>query len=142
MPGVALLPNNPPGTGAFNTTTSHSSKWMSPSPNNVHPKQSNVSASQRHDQDLTVSEIKAKVKEGVSKEARGVSAISLIKTARTQILSAKEQEARGDLKSAFASYLKAATLAKMTMDSPEYVQESKGKGGVIRKELNDFLAVR
>ncbi|KDR80822.1 hypothetical protein GALMADRAFT_222419 [Galerina marginata CBS 339.88] len=88
---------------------------------------------------MSVAEIKTRAKEGVGKEARGVSAITLIKTARTQILSAKEYEAKGDLRSAFGSYIKAATLAKMTMDSPEYVQESKGKGGVVRKELNDFL---
>ncbi|KAF8202403.1 ubiquitin carboxyl-terminal hydrolase 4 [Pholiota molesta] len=89
--------------------------------------------------DLSVAEIKTKAKENVTKEARGVSAITLIKTARTQILSAKDHEVKGDLRGAFASYIKAATLAKMTMDSPEYLLEAKGKGGVIRKELNDFL---
>ena len=77
----------------------------------------------------------------MAKEARGVSAITLIKTARTQILAAKEHEARGDLRTAFGSYIKAATLAKMTMDSPEYLMEAKGKGGVVRRELNDFLEV-
>jgi len=92
--------------------------------------------------EVSVADIKNKAKEGVNKEARGVSAITLIKTARSQILSAKEQEAKGDLRSAYASYIRAATLAKMTMDSPEYLQESKGKGGVVRKELNEFLAVR
>ncbi|KAF8972765.1 hypothetical protein BDZ97DRAFT_1649812 [Flammula alnicola] len=116
---------------------------MSSLPQNVHQKSSTASAAQngpsRYYSDMSVAEIKTKAKEGVNKEARGVSAITLIKTARTQILSAKEHEAKGDLRSAFGSYIKAATLAKMTMDSPEYVQESKGKGGVIRKELNDFL---
>ncbi|KAF9560109.1 cysteine proteinase [Agrocybe pediades] len=97
-------------------------------------------ASNRTQGEISVAEIKSKAKEGVNKEARGVSAITLIKTARSQILSAKEQEAKGDLKSAYGSYIKAATLAKMTMDSPEYQQESKGKGGVVRKELNEFLA--
>jgi ubiquitin carboxyl-terminal hydrolase 8 len=91
---------------------------------------------------MSVAEIKAKAKEGVNKEARGVSAIALIKSARDQILVAKGHEANGDLRSAFGSYIRAATLAKMTMDSPEYLQEAKGKGGVIRKEMNDFLEVR
>jgi len=79
----------------------------------------------------------------VNKEARGVSAISLIKAARSQIIFAREYEAKGDLKAAFGTYIKAATLTKKAMDSPEYVQETRGKGagGVIRKELNDLLVV-
>ena len=76
------------------------------------------------------------------KEARGVSAITLIKTARSQILSAREHEVKGDLRTALGNYIKAATLTKMAMDSPEYSQENRVKaGGVIRKELNDFLEV-
>lgn len=77
------------------------------------------------------------------KEARGVSAITLIKTARSQMLSAREHEAKGDLRTALGNYIKAALLTKLTMDSQEYAQENRGKaGGVIRKELNDFLEVR
>lgn len=91
---------------------------------------------------VSVADIKHKAKEGVNKEARGVSAITLIKTARSQLLFAKEYEAKGDLRAALGSYIKAATLTKMAMDSSEYAQESKGKGGVIRKELNDLLSVR
>ncbi|KAF9474821.1 cysteine proteinase [Pholiota conissans] len=141
MPGVAIQPSSPSGTGGFGPLPS--SKWMPSQTYSTHPKSSAMPAthngSNRITNELSVAEIKAKAKEGVTKEARGVSAITLIKTARSQILSAKEHEARGDLKAAFASYIKAATLAKMTLDSPEYVQEAKGKGGVIRKELNDFL---
>lgn len=40
-----------------------------------------------------------------------------------------------------ASFIKAATLAKMAMDSNEYLQESRSKGGVLRNELFDFLEV-
>lgn len=83
-----------------------------------------------------------KAKEDISKEARGFGAITLIKTAQTQMLSAKEQEGKGNLRAAFASYIKAATLTKMAMESPEYVQEAKDKGTVIRMELDDFLKVR
>ncbi|KAJ3506378.1 hypothetical protein NLJ89_g6900 [Agrocybe chaxingu] len=137
MPGVAV--QQPAGFGA-----SHSSKWMSPLPPTLHPKSSTIPAAQngsnRFRDDMSVADIKAKAKEAVNREARGVSVIALIKSARTQILSAKEHEARGDLRSAFGSYIRAATLAKMAMDSPEYEQESRGKGGVIRKEMNDFLA--
>lgn len=88
-----------------------------------------------------VADIKLKAKEAVNKEARGASAISLIKTARAQILSAKDYEANGDLRSALSSFIKAATLAKMAMDSTEYVQEQRTKGGVLRNELTDFLEV-
>ena len=79
----------------------------------------------------------------MNKEARGVSAVTLIKSARTQIISAREYEAKGDLKGALGTYIKAATLTKMAMDSPEYMQETRGKGagGVIRKELNELLEV-
>lgn len=78
----------------------------------------------------------------MNKEARGVSAISLIRAARNQIILAREYEAKGDLKGALGTYIKAATLTKMAMDSPEYSQDrGKGAGGVIRKELNDLLVV-
>jgi ubiquitin carboxyl-terminal hydrolase 8 len=89
---------------------------------------------------IPVADIKSKAKEAVNREARGVSPITLIKTARAQILSAKEHEANGDLRSALASFIKAATLAKMAMDSNEY-QEIRSRGGILRNELNDFLEV-
>lgn len=112
---------------------------------NLHQRSSAIPAAQngsnRHYGDMSVAEIKAKAREGVNKETRGVSAIALIRAAGTQIHNAKGHEANGDLRSALGSYIKAATLAKLTMDSPEYLQESKGKGGVIRKELNEFLEV-
>lgn len=86
-----------------------------------------------------MADIKQKAKDSVNKEAKGFSALALIRNARTQILSAKEHEAKGDLRSALGTYIKAATLTKMAMDSPEYMQE-KG-AGVIRKELNVLLEV-
>jgi ubiquitin carboxyl-terminal hydrolase 8 len=112
---------------------------------NLHQRSSAIPAAQngssRHYGDMSVAEIKAKARDGVNKEARGASAIALIRAAGNQIHAAKDHEANGDLKSALGSYIKAATLAKLTMDSPEYLQESKGKGGVIRKEFNEFLEV-
>jgi len=88
---------------------------------------------------LSVADVKQKAIDSVNKEARGISALALIRTARTQILSAKEHEVKGDLRGALGTYIKAAKLTKMAMDSPEYMQE-KG-AGVIRKELNDLLQV-
>ena len=88
-----------------------------------------------------VADIKLNAKEAVNREARGASAITLIKTARAQTLSAKEHEAKGDLRSALASFIKAATLAKMAMDSNEFAQETRTKGGVLRNELTDFVEV-
>ena len=99
-----------------------------------------ASHSDRFPDKIPVADIKSKAKEAVNREARGVSAITLIKTARAQIVSAKEHEANGDLRSALASFIKAATLAKMAMDSNEY-QEIKSRGGILRNELNDFLEV-
>ena len=134
MPGVAIQPNNPSGhSGKYTPTLGRDPYQM--------PLTAAQNGSNRFHHELSAAEIKTKAKEGVNKEARGVSAITLIKTARTQIISAREYEIRGDLRAAYASYIKAATLAKMTMDSPEYVQETKTRGGVIRKELNDFLEV-
>jgi len=86
-------------------------------------------------------DIRQRAKDSVIKEAKGINAISLIRTARTQVLTARDYEAKGDLRSAMATYIKAATLTKMAMDSQEYSQENRGKGGVIRKELHDFLEV-
>lgn len=133
MPGVAIQPN-PSGQSSKYTP------YLGRNPHQI-PSTAGQNGSNRFQHELSAAEIKTKAKEGVNKEARGVSAITLIKTARTQLISAKDHETRGDLKTAYASYIKAATLTKMTMDSPEYVLESKGRGGVIRKELNEFLEV-
>jgi len=136
MPGVTLLSNNSSGNGLL---------AGEPISTLYHPSSTLIIPSASHNNrflDKTpVADIKLKAKEAVNREARGASAITLIKTARAQILSAKEHEANGDLRSALASFIKAATLAKMAMDSTEYVQETRSKGGVLRNELNDFLEV-
>ena len=87
----------------------------------------------------SIAEIKAKAKERVHKEGRGVSVMSLIKTARSQLLNAKEQESQGNLKAALSSYIMAAGLMKMAVEANEFKQDSKG---VIRKEWESFLKVR
>jgi hypothetical protein len=86
-------------------------------------------------------EIKKRAKESISTDARGLPALTLIRTARTQILSAQEQEGKGDLALAYASYIKAATLVKLTIESPEHVQSTKDLSTAIRMELAEFLNV-
>lgn len=90
---------------------------------------------------LSILDIRQKAKDSVNKEVKGVAAISLIRIARSQIVTARDYEAKGDLRPALATYIRAATLTKTAMDSQEYAQENRGKGGVIRKELHDFLEV-
>lgn len=138
-----MLPNSP-GLGGFGTAHS-SSKWMPPTSDGDKRPTAITSALQngvtRFHEDMLVSEVKAKARDAVQKEARGASAISLIRIARAQLLSAKDFESKGDLKSALGSFIKAASLTKMTMDSSEFAQERAGKGGVLRQELNHFLEV-
>ena len=142
MPAVVLpnAPGHPPGFG-----TSHSSEATAFALQRVNQLTPTTLAIQngatRFHDGMSVVEIKAKAREAVQKEAKGASALSLIRTARTQLLSAKDYETKGDLRSALGSFIKAASLAKMTMDSAEYSQEGRSKGGVLKKELTDFLSV-
>lgn len=99
--------------------------------------QNNISRT--HD-GMTVAEIRTKARETVLKETRGASALSLIRTARTQLQLAKDLENKGDLKGALNAYIKAASLAKLTMDSTEFTTPAERKGA-LRKELQDFLEV-
>jgi hypothetical protein len=86
-------------------------------------------------------EIKKRAKESISTDARGLPALTLIRTARTQLLSAQEQEGQEQFALAYASYIKAATLVKLTIDSPEHVQSTKDMSTAIRMELAEFLKV-
>ncbi|KAM6497275.1 ubiquitin carboxyl-terminal hydrolase 4 [Amanita muscaria] len=87
---------------------------------------------------MSVAEIKAKAKDTVHRDARGASALSLIKTARSQMVLAKECESKSELKGALSAYIKAASLASLTVDSPEHTAE-RGKGGAVRKEVQSFI---
>ena len=82
-----------------------------------------------------------KAKENVQKEARGASPLSLIKSARTQSGKAKDCELKGDLKGTLNAVTKAASLAQMCMDSPEFIAEGRGKRGVLHKEFTEFMEV-
>ncbi|KAF9454384.1 cysteine proteinase [Macrolepiota fuliginosa MF-IS2] len=116
MPGVTLLSNTPSISGLDSPSTDKYSPYAN----------------------MSVADIKTRVRETVLKEANRASPISLVHIARNQILSAKERETTGDLHGALESYIKAATLIKMTMDSAEFKQEK--TRGVLRKEVNDFLS--
>jgi len=159
MPGVIVQSNsssNPLGFGSSHPDTTSCTFFTSSTLFFLHPvsqsdpnclpffhlpaAQNNNTAPRSYD-GLSVVDIRQRAKDSVIKEAKGINAVTLIRTARTQVLTARDYEAKGDLRSALATYIKAATLTKMAMDSQEYSQESRGKGGVIRKELNDFLEV-
>lgn len=86
---------------------------------------------------MTVAEIRSKAIDTVQKEARQASAITLIKTARSQHLSGKDCEINGNLKGALSSFVKAAALTKAALESSEFANE-RGKG-VVRKEITGFL---
>jgi len=73
MPGVTLLPNSS-GNGLL--PTSHNDRFLDKTP---------------------VADIKLNAREAVNREARGASAITLIKIARVQTLSAKPKEILGML---------------------------------------------
>lgn len=88
---------------------------------------------------FSIQEIKEKAQENAKKIARGASAISLIKTARSQILSARTSELSGDLKAALSAYINAGTFVRMFMDSNEYLSETKGAKGVLAKEFSGFM---
>ncbi|KAF8839000.1 cysteine proteinase, partial [Paxillus ammoniavirescens] len=88
---------------------------------------------------LSVAEVKEKAKEDVRKFARGVSAMSLIGSARSQSQMAQVYENQGDLKGALGALLKAGMLAHMVMNSSEFSAEQKpGKHGVLFREFSDF----
>ncbi|PCH36402.1 cysteine proteinase [Wolfiporia cocos MD-104 SS10] len=86
----------------------------------------------------SVAEIKALAKEQAQR-IRGASAISLLKSSRSQIQLAHGCESSGDLKGALSALTKAASLAQMVMDTAEFKQEmQRGKMGVLVKEFMDF----
>lgn len=90
----------------------------------------------------STSEIKEKAKDDARKAARGASAISLLRTARTQSLSAQECEMAGDLTGALNAYITAVTLAHMLTETAEYRAESlPGKKGVLFREFMEFSQV-
>lgn len=143
MPGVAILhPTFPlPGFGSSHSEKSHI--YLPDNTRNDHkPLPAMHNGSIATNDDLTVAEVKEKAKEDVRKAAKGVSAITLIKTARTQSQQARIHENQGDLKAALGALLKAGSLTHMFMNSAEFMIENKpGRHGVLYKEFMDFQKV-
>jgi ubiquitin carboxyl-terminal hydrolase 8 len=86
--------------------------------------------------DMSVADIKNKAKEAVQRETRGATPLSLIKAARYQYDNGRSYERSGDLPNGLGSFIKAASLAKIAIDS-EHAQ-----GGLLQKEINEFMTVR
>ncbi|KAI0352107.1 cysteine proteinase [Trametes cingulata] len=86
----------------------------------------------------TVAEIKESAKE-TAHQARGASAPTLLRAARSQIQLAQAREHNGDLKGALSALTKAASLVQMLMDTPEFRADSQaGKKGALFREFMDF----
>lgn len=143
MPGVAILHPTFPGPGFGSSHSEKSHFYLPDTTRNDHkPLLAMHNGSVATDDDLTVAEVKEKAKEDVRKAAKGVSAITLIKTARTQSQQARIYENQGDLKAALGALLRAGSLSHMFMNSPEFMTENKpGRHGVLYKEFIDFQKV-
>jgi ubiquitin carboxyl-terminal hydrolase 8 len=144
MPGVAVLPPTLPGPGFGSSHSENSHLYLSDTPRSNHthvPAMHNGPVSTNDK--LSVAEVKDKAKEDVRKFARGVAAMSLIGSARSQSQMAQVYENQGDLKGALGALLKAGMLAHMVMNSSEFIAEQKpGKHGVLYREFFDFQKVR
>ncbi|KAI0339681.1 cysteine proteinase [Trametopsis cervina] len=86
----------------------------------------------------SVAEIKAAAREQAQKAARGASAITLLRTARDQIHTARAKEGESDLRGALSALTKAVSLAQLYMDTTEMKQEISGKKGSFMRDLLDF----
>ncbi|RDB15347.1 Ubiquitin carboxyl-terminal hydrolase 8 [Hypsizygus marmoreus] len=134
MPGVTVLPQTP-GLGSFGSP--HTGMVM-PTFRESGQQTRAILASQNGDgssyDGMSHLDIKESARQSVHREARGVSPLTLIRTALRQFDTGKVHESNGELKNAFAAYIKAATLAKMVTDIPE-----KERDAVVRREINDFF---
>jgi ubiquitin carboxyl-terminal hydrolase 8 len=91
---------------------------------------------------MSVAEIKEQAIQQVHRGSRGVSAMSLIRSAKGQISLAQSREGAGDLKAALSAFTKAASLTQVFMESAEFKAENiPGKRGVLWKEFTDFQQV-
>ncbi|KAI6164667.1 hypothetical protein EDD17DRAFT_1561941 [Pisolithus thermaeus] len=140
MPVVASLPPALPRLGCGSSYSENSITYPSPHPGNYYiPSPTMQNGSVASNENFSISEIKEKAKEDARRSAKGVSAISLLRAARSQLQSAQSYEDTGDLKNALSALLKAGSLAAMVMNSNEFTNESRpGKHGVLYRECVDF----
>lgn len=93
-----------------------------------------------HRDDMSVAEIKEKVKHAVQR-VRGATPTSLLKFARDYTVSGFEREANGDIPGSLNDLLTAAELCKLVMVSEEFKKEIRGKKGLVYKDFTDFQQV-
>ncbi|GLB41634.1 putative peptidase C19 family protein [Lyophyllum shimeji] len=118
MPGVTVLPNSP-GLGSFGS-----------------PQLATQNGAGAQYDGLNAIGIKEKAIEAVQKESRGFSSLTYIRTARTQYTMGRESENKGDLKASLAAYVKAASLARTAIESPD-----NQKGSPLWKEIGEFWKI-
>ncbi|THH02988.1 hypothetical protein EW145_g6625 [Phellinidium pouzarii] len=127
MPAVTILPSSPAlrdfGPSSITATANGSG--------------SGVGVGAGGPGDDTVAEIKEKVRAGVQ-ALRGASALSLLRTARDQVIHGRGLEDSGDWCGAFRALLTASRLTKAVIEHPEFLQEKGGKKGVVWKDVLDF----
>jgi ubiquitin carboxyl-terminal hydrolase 8 len=91
---------------------------------------------------MSVAEIKQQAKQQAQRGSRGVSVLSLIRSAKGQISLAQAREGAGDLKGALSAFTKAAVFTQVFMESAEFEAENiPGKRGVLWKEFSEFQQV-
>jgi ubiquitin carboxyl-terminal hydrolase 8 len=91
---------------------------------------------------VSVAEVKENAIQKAQRGSRGVSALSLISSAKFQTSLAQAREGAGDLKGALSALTKAAGLIQSFMDSAEFKAENvPGKRGVLWEEISDFQEV-
>jgi hypothetical protein len=146
MPSVTVSPASSPSTFPSSSSTTPSKHLFPRSCSSLH--HSSLFHTALHNgpakpsEDMSVAEIKEQAKQQAQRGSRGVSALSLIRSAKGQISLAQSRESTGDLKGALSAFTKAASLTQVFMDSAEFKAESvPGKRGVLWKEFSDFQQV-
>jgi ubiquitin carboxyl-terminal hydrolase 8 len=90
---------------------------------------------------MSVAEIKEQAIQQVQRASRGSSAISLIRSAKVQIILAQSCERAGDLKGAFSAFTKAEYLTQACTDTADFTAESVTKRSVLWREFTEFQHV-
>ncbi|KAH7914581.1 hypothetical protein BJ138DRAFT_1123351 [Hygrophoropsis aurantiaca] len=139
MPGVVVLPPSS-GLGGLGTSRSENSAYLANPRRNPQISDSAMQNGSANTNDrMTAAELKEKAKVEAQYAGKGVSAITLLNSARTQSQTAQVCENSGDLKGALSAFTRAGSFAQMFMDSAEFIAERQpGKRGVLHKEFVEF----
>ena len=149
MPSVSVLPSSPAhrnfgagsssGSPILNESDNNVSRGF-PSVNGVNGGSSGDDGSSGQGPELTVAEIKDKVRSLVN-GFRGASAISLLRSARDQAFTGASLERDGDIRGAYRALLSCAQLSQAFLIHADFKAESQGKKGVVWNEWQDFQRV-